>query len=225
MTCASRMFGTISPRGVATAMPRFTASYSTISPAASSQCELTEGLRATETHSARAITPSRDAASPLPLSIATSSSVRLTSTVRNTVTCGAENALATIAAAVALRTPLIGVRRSPGADDAAGRCVGAATDFDVDGAARRDGCAGAPRPPAGAVETAPSTSSRVIRPSAPVPVMRVRSTPRLWASLRTGGVDTVCELAATVSPARRSSGAVSRRGLRVGFAPVSTAGP
>ena len=39
--------------------------------------------------------------------------MRVTSTVRNSVTCGAVKALATIAAAVCLRTPLIGIRCSP----------------------------------------------------------------------------------------------------------------
>ena len=148
--------------------------------------------------------------------------MRLTSTVRNTVTCGAENALATIAAAVALRTPLIGMRRSPVAGDVGARDVVGLGGGEV---SIRGAFGDAPRPSVGSGATAASTSSRVMRPSAPVPVMRVRSTPRLCASLRTGGVDTVCVFAATVVPARRSSGAVSRRGLRVGLAPVSTAGP
>ena len=44
------------------------------------------------------------------LSDATSSIVGVTSTVRNVVTCGAVKALRTIACAVCLRTPRIGVR-------------------------------------------------------------------------------------------------------------------
>lgn len=46
------------------------------------------------------------------LSSSTSFIVRVTSTVTNSVTCGAVNAEPIIAAAVALRTPLIGIRVS-----------------------------------------------------------------------------------------------------------------
>ncbi len=44
------------------------------------------------------------------LSLSTSRTERVTSTVTNSVTCGAVKALADIAAAVALRTPLTGIR-------------------------------------------------------------------------------------------------------------------
>src|SRR5690606_27663673 len=83
------------------------------------------------------------------------------STVRNSVTCGAVNALRTIASAVALRTPLTGTRRSD-------RPAGAAADVFPLAAA--------------------STSSRVITPLAPEPVIERRSTPSVLASLRTGGL-------------------------------------
>ena len=46
------------------------------------------------------------------LSFSRVSIIGVTSTVTNSVTCGAVNALAVIAAAVALRTPLMGTRRS-----------------------------------------------------------------------------------------------------------------
>ncbi len=70
-------------------------------------------------------------------SSSTSFIVRVTSTVTNSVTCGAVNAEPTIAAAVALRTPLTGMRVSrtesydagaadgAGAAGAAGRSAGA----------------------------------------------------------------------------------------------------
>ena len=89
---------------------------STISPAASSQVALISGVFAaarmtalatnssgetlTSRNSRRAATRSR------------SSIIAVTSQVMNSVTCGAVNADATIAAAVCLRTPLIGIRVS-----------------------------------------------------------------------------------------------------------------
>lgn len=45
-------------------------------------------------------------------SFSRNSIIGVTSMVRNSVTCGAVYALCTIAAAVILRTPLIGTRRS-----------------------------------------------------------------------------------------------------------------
>ena len=59
------------------------------------------------------------------LSSSTSFIVRVTSTVTNSVTCGAVNAGPTIAAAVALRTPLTGIR------------VSRAASYDRRGAERR----------------------------------------------------------------------------------------
>ena len=91
----------------------------------------------------------------------------VTSTVRNTDACGAA-ALATIAAAVRLRTPRTGVRSSP---------VPVAATVVV---------------PAGAAvapDDAASTSSRVMRPCGPVPVIAARSRPRWRASARTTGVE------------------------------------
>ena len=104
------------------------------------------------------------------------------------MTCGAVKALGTMAAAVNLRTPLIGVRvsRAPGAG---GRVCGSTP-------ASSWAAAGRSPPP-----TKFRTSSRVISPRSPVPVTASRSTPRSLASLRTGGVDR-----------GRSRGTVARRG-------------
>ena len=93
----------------------------------------------------------------------------VTSTVRNSVTCGAVNALRTIAAAVCLRTPVIGMRVSRGG------CCRRPTSA----AARRR--AGTRRPtPCGpghartsTSDAAASTSSRVMSPRSPVPVDRL----------------------------------------------------
>jgi hypothetical protein len=93
-------------------------------------------------------------------SFSRSSIIGVTSTVRNSVTCGAVNALWTTACAVALRTLLIGTRRSRGPP--------VTTGAGVAGPAAR------------------STSSRVITPSAD-PASAARSTPSSFASLRTGG--------------------------------------
>jgi hypothetical protein len=102
---------------------------------------------------------------------------RVTSTVRNSVTCGAVNALATMFSAVSFRTPLTGIRVSP---PAAAGTTGALT--------------------AGAA-TAACTSSRVIEPCGPLPTRTARSTPRSRASLRTGG------LARVFTPAAGAAGA------------------
>ena len=94
-----------------------------------------------------------------PRSAAISSIAGVTSTVRNSVACGAVNALCTMAAAVCLRTLRIGLRdsRTP-TTAAAGRASA-------------------------------STSCRVMSPVGPVPVAWARSTPRVRASARTGGED------------------------------------
>src|SRR5882724_9359017 len=89
--------------------------------------------------------------------------VAVMSTVMNSVTWGAVNAEATIAAAVCLRTPLIGMRSS--------RPAGVAIDADR-----------------GSPEAVRWMSSRVMVPFGPVGVIAVRSTPRSLAYLRTGGL-------------------------------------
>ena len=92
--------------------------------------------------------------------------VSVMSICRNSVTCGAVNALTDTAAAVCLRTPRIGIRSS-------------LTPAAVAGAAAA-GASGA--------SAAASTSSRVTVLPGPVPVTVARSTPRSRASLRTGGL-------------------------------------
>ena len=76
-------------------------------------------MRVIAMHIALPTTASSVALAPFAFSRDTSSSVRDTSTVKNSVTCGAVKALATIAAAVALRTPLIGIRVSRACDTGA----------------------------------------------------------------------------------------------------------
>ena len=118
-------FGTTNPRGVAAAIPRLTALFSTMCWVASCHEEFSCGTRpnarqtALETISNGEIRTPRN--SRRSLSRATSSTVSDTSQVTHSVTCGAVNAELTIAAAVALRTPLIGIRvcpSSPGSDSA-----------------------------------------------------------------------------------------------------------
>jgi hypothetical protein len=153
-------------------MPRLTPAFSTISWAASSQVEFSSGLRFNAISTALATISSGEiltsAKSRRALIVLTSSIVAVTSASTHTVTCGAVKADCTMAAAVALRTPLIGMRRSSAVTkgvDSASAVVGAA-----------DRCA------------ADSTSPRVITPPVPVPVRDPRSTPRSRASLRTGGL-------------------------------------
>ena len=130
---------------------------------------LTSGLRATASSSALATNSSGVTLTPANSgSFATrwrSSIVGVMSRVMNSVTCGAVNALPTIASAVSLRTPLTGTRRS--------RVAGS---YDAAGAS---GVAG---------EAAASTSVRVTAPPVPVPRRVVRSTRSSLASLRTGGL-------------------------------------
>ena len=111
------MFGTTSPRGVAAAMPRLTECLSTISWAASSQLELSSGVRRRARQTALAMINSgeirRSANSRRALSRSSSSIVADTSQVTHSLTCGAVKADGTMAWAVALRTPLIGMRCHP----------------------------------------------------------------------------------------------------------------
>ena len=117
--------------------------------------------------------------------------IGVTSTVRNSVTCGAVNALATIAAAVAFRTPLIGIRRSR-----------------VAGSYRRPPDVGANRLPAAAL----STSARLITPSARLAVHRGQVDAQVLGQLahRRGGQRRACP-AAAVGDAIRVRAARRRR--------------
>ncbi len=98
-------------------------------------------------------------------SSSTSFIVRVTSTVTNSVTCGAVNAEPTIAAAVALRTPFTGTR------------VSRDVSYVAEGARGATGAAGATGVAACAGAAAACTSSRVITPSGPDGVTVARSTP------------------------------------------------
>ena len=113
-SCAFLMFGTTSPRGVAAAKPKFTKWCTMIS--VSVHVEFTVGLRRTAHIIAFAMTSSGETLMPaksgLALSRATNSIVRVASTSTKTLTCGALNALLTMPAAIALRTPLTGMRSS-----------------------------------------------------------------------------------------------------------------
>ena len=93
------------------------------------------------------------------------------------MTCGAVNALDTMAAAMCLRTPRTGMRSSPPGT------VGevAVRDPFPDSAERACVSAVAAR----------CTSSRVIEPSGPLPASAARLMPRSLASLRTGGLASV----------------------------------
>ncbi len=80
------------------------------------------GCRRTATSSAFATNSSGDTLTPANSGKSrarrTAAIVSVTSTCRNSVTWGAVNALATIAAAVCLRTPRTGIRSSAGASAA-----------------------------------------------------------------------------------------------------------
>ena len=96
---------------------------------------------------------------------ATNSIVRVASTSTNTDTCGAVNAESTMPLAMALRTPLTGIRSSRSPDHSGvSRFLKTLACF-----------------------AAPTTSSRVTSPATPVPSTCVRSTSRSFASLRMGG--------------------------------------
>ena len=89
----------------------------TISSAAASQNELISGCLATAISSARATKSSGDTRSSANSGSSrtrrTAVIVSVTSTCRNSVTCGAVNALDTMAAAMCLRIPRTGMRSSP----------------------------------------------------------------------------------------------------------------
>ena len=121
------MFGTTSPRGPATAMPRWTYRFVTTSPDASSHDEFREGWSCSASTTARATTASGVTWSPskrrLCRSRSTSSTVGVASTVRKTQACGAVATLRTMASAMCFWTPRTGVlvsrwlcvvRRRPG---------------------------------------------------------------------------------------------------------------
>ena len=173
---APLMLGTSSPRGVAAAMPRLTCGCRTISWADWSQLALASPCRRSTRQKALATSSSgvtlTSAKARSRLSRSTSSIIAVTSAVTNSVTCGAVKAEATIASAVALRTPLIGTRTST-----------AGVPSRVPPIPEE----GAPRPSRRA-EAAPTTSARVTIPPSPVGVTDCRSTPRSLASLRTGGL-------------------------------------
>ena len=162
------MFGTIRPRGVAAAMPKFTKLCTMISSAV--KVELTIGLRRIAQIIALAMIRSGVTLTPAKsvetLRRLTYSIVRVASTSTKMLTCGAVNALETIALAIALRTPFTGIRSS--------RSLGAA------GVVRFLKTFAWVAPP--------TTSSRVISPPTPVPFTLARSTLRSLASLRTGGL-------------------------------------
>ena len=113
------MFGTIRPRGVAAAMPRFMKCLTWISAvsvpsALSTQVALTLGLRAAAQMTAFARISSGETLMPSKsrdtFSRLTNSMVRLASTSTKMLTCGAEKADSTMAFAVAFLTPLTGMR-------------------------------------------------------------------------------------------------------------------
>ena len=158
-------------------MPRLIADLITISWAASSHAEFSSGVRRSARQTALAMTNSGDilisANSRRALSRSSSSMVAVTSQVTHSLTCGAVNADCTIAWAVALRTPLIGMRVRPS---------------DAGGPGSTDQQIAAPAPSSLLRCEAARTSSRVITPPGPLPVSCRRSTPRSLASLRTGGL-------------------------------------
>ena len=188
-------------------MPRFTSERMTISPFASSHSAFIIGSRCIAMRHAFATTSSgvtlMSLSSRMPCSSRTNSIVRVMSTVRNSVTCGAVNALLTMACAVTLRTPLIGMRsslRPAGAGAAAvglsGRTDGAlAAAFAtvsalgaggaLDATVGVDIAAGAFEPPAF------FTSSRVTTPSSREGSTVSMSTPCCFANPRVAGAASV----------------------------------
>ena len=97
-------------------MPRLIACLITISWAASSQLELSSGVRLRARQTALAMINNGEirtsANSRRDFNRSTSAMVADTSQVSQALTCGAVNADCTMAWAVALRTPLIGMRVS-----------------------------------------------------------------------------------------------------------------
>ena len=178
IVCAFLMFGTMSPRGVAAAIPRLTYFLTTMS--SPSSVELIRGFRATAQATAFATMSSGDTRTSSPrtfdaLRRRTNAIVSVTSTSRNSVTCGIVNAESTIALAIIFTTPLNGIRSSRASASTLAEAVGPAAVAPV--------AAGAAVPSAAAC-----TSARVTSPRDPVGVTDARSMPRSFASLRTGGL-------------------------------------
>src|SRR6266568_1741603 len=172
---ASLTLGTSSPDWVSVAMPRLTYTLTTIWLAPSSHDEFMSGYWRTAAHTALATTASgvtfASAAAGSALRRSRSAIRLVASTVRNSVTCGIENLEATIAAAICLRVPVTGMVRSTRSRDTRATATAAGASSG-----------------SGSVSSARSTSSRVMRPSLPVPSSSSRSMPRSLAYLRTGGV-------------------------------------
>ena len=167
-SCASLMFGTTRPRGVAAANPKFTKWCTMIS--VSVHVELTVGLRRTAHIIALVMMSNGETLMPAKSGLAfrrlTNSMVRVASTSTKTLTCGAVKALLTMPAAMAFRTPLTGMRSS--------RSFGHAGVWMLRNTLACCACR--------------MTSSRVISPASPVAVTAARSTSRSFASLRMGGL-------------------------------------
>ena len=161
-SCASLMFGTTSPRGPATAMPRWTYRFVTTSSDVSSQDEFREGCSCRARTTARATTARGVTWSPskrrLCRSRSTSSTVDVASTVRKTQACGAVATLRAMASAMCFWTPRTGAlvsRSLPSRAADPARCA--------------------------------ARSSRVMIPPGPLPFTSARSTPCCRAMKRTGG--------------------------------------
>ena len=121
----------------------------------------------------------------------TNSIVLVASRSTNTLTCGAENALLTIAFAIDLRTPFTGMISS--------RSSPHSGVWMLRNTLTCDACL--------------MTSSRVTSPIGPVATTSERSTPRSLASLRIGGFVMVMDPAAAGAPvARCGAAAVAARG-------------
>ena len=106
------MFGTMSPRGVSAAMPRFTLRRTMTSFAAASKLELMPGKCRAASHTASAMIVSGERRTPARFgccfSDATSSIVRVASTRTHTAARGCVNALCTIASAIERKHALDG---------------------------------------------------------------------------------------------------------------------
>ena len=116
------------------------------------------------------------------------------------MTCGAVNALDTMAAAMCLRTPRIGMRSSPPGT------VGERWPSGIRSRIRPNGLAVS-------AAAARCTSSRVMEPSGPLPASAARLMPRSLASLRTGGLASV---RATGTPGSAARGSVASSGGSTG---------
>ncbi len=139
------------------------------------------------------------------------------SSVTHSVTCGALNALRTIASAIVRKTPRTSMRSSR--RSARSRCGNGAKTRDsraLDPLVPRLAC------PLAASPAAASRSARVTTPPGPVGCTDARSIPRSRARLRTGGLantgpdDSAAGLAATSALTGRDGiGADERRARRV----------